>query len=352
MTPVSIFKRLIRLAAWATPHIQRWYREYNVNRSEGERHLAVGNFAEAEKYLVLASADAQRRRSSIERRVEIQLQLAEARRGQGKLEDAERTALDAVEQSGEKGAIYARCLETLSSIYVDQGRLSEALEASQQAFEISRISKTVEPTALAQRCHKLALVQQRAGNHAAARASFREAMQLYERAFGANHPETASRLTDLGAALQSEGSHREALLCLQRALKIHQTTLGPDCPEATRDMVQIALVHHANGDLEEAAQQYERALRFKEKQLGGDPRELASLLSSAGELYLTMGRHTRAQELLQQAASLLQRHPEALAKAPDVLGKVYEETGRGKEANLCYEQAQSAREKATAAQST
>ena len=348
MSPVSIFKKLIRLAAWATPHIQRWHREYNVNRTEGERHLKAGNFSEAEKYLLLAYDDAERRRSGVGRRVELLLQLAEARRKQGRLDDALATAEEAGEEAkskGERSSLYAQCLDALSAIYADKGRRAEASEAASQALQIARGLRPANPGLVAQRCRQLAVLQQRNGDSAGAKALLEESIKLYEQAYGPDHPETASRMTELGATLGAEGSHVEALLCLHRALKIHQEMLGPDSPEAVQDLLHIALACHAKGDLEEAARQYERTLRFKEMQVGADKEELLSLLSNMADLYVDLGRYTRAQELLYQTTCLLGRDPQRLAEALEKLGRLYEANSRPADAQKCYARASAERER-------
>lgn len=350
MSPVSIFKKLIRLAAWATPHIQRWYREYNVNRTEGERHLKAGNYSEAEKYLLLAAADAEQRHSARGRRIEIQLQLAEALRKQGKLAEAYETAMEAAEQARSKGELYAQCLDRLTAIYSDQGRLPEATEAAGQALQIARAAKPAHPSLVAERCRQLAFLQKQAGDVAGSKKLLEESIQLYEQAFGPEHPETASRMAELGATLGSEGGHAEALLCLNRALKIHQETLGPDSPEAVQDLLQIAMATHAKGDLEEASKEYERTLRFKEMQVGPDKEELISLLSHMADLYVAMERYSRAQELLYQTTCLLGRQPQRLVEALDKLAAVCEVTNRIADAQKYRAQAAATRQKLAAAE--
>src|SRR5580704_3024772 len=88
-----IIKISARVAAWATPKIQKWNRERNMNRSEARRHLDARNWSEAEKHLQCALQEP--RRSTADR-LELLLGLAAAQRGQAKLEAAQQTACQAI----------------------------------------------------------------------------------------------------------------------------------------------------------------------------------------------------------------------------------------------------------------
>ncbi len=88
-----IIKISVRVAAWATPKVQKWNRERNMNRVEAHRHLDARNWSEAEKHFQAALEEPRR---SVTDRLELLLGLVEAQRGQSKLEDAERTALQAI----------------------------------------------------------------------------------------------------------------------------------------------------------------------------------------------------------------------------------------------------------------
>ncbi len=340
---MSLFNTLIKVAAWITPWAQRRYRAFNANRTEAEYHLKAGNFSEAEKSLLVVYAEAERRRSLRSRKIEILVQLAEARRRQNKLAEAEATASDAMTMGG--GKPHARAMEELSKVYVDQGRFPEALELVKNAIQHAESGKP-DPLLSAQLTYSIASIESRMGDTVAARKHLQAAIQLYELAYGADHPETANRLSEFANMLASEGNHTDALACLQRAYKIHQRTAGPHSNEAVMDLQCIAQTLHDQGDLEKAAEQYEKVLRFKEKQVGVNPREYATLLLRAADLYMTMDQLPRAYELLHQSVSMLERYPEQLAEAADRLAHVYDASGRAADAEKARKRAHDARVKA------
>src|SRR5580704_5740436 len=93
LSVTRIFKIGFRVAEWATPHVQSWHRERNLNRNEAQRHLAAGNWSEAEKYFQTGLVE---RHHSTADSLELMLGLAESQRRQLKFDDAERTASSAV----------------------------------------------------------------------------------------------------------------------------------------------------------------------------------------------------------------------------------------------------------------
>src|SRR5580704_14497364 len=91
-----IVKIGVRVAEWATPHVQKWHLERNLNRVEAQRHMQAGNWSEAEKHFQLALEE--KHHSTVDK-LELRLGLAEAQRRQSKLEDAERNACLAIKIS-------------------------------------------------------------------------------------------------------------------------------------------------------------------------------------------------------------------------------------------------------------
>src|SRR5689334_2605293 len=80
MSPLAIFRSLIRFSAWVHPIVQKWRKDREKNRTEGASHLKVGNNAEAEKSLLLAMEEAEKRRTTNKYRFEVCMDLAEAQR--------------------------------------------------------------------------------------------------------------------------------------------------------------------------------------------------------------------------------------------------------------------------------
>jgi tetratricopeptide (TPR) repeat protein len=163
--------------------------------------------------------------------------------------------------------------------------------------------------------------------------AFEQAVKLSEKAFGADHVETANGLAELGALYREKGDHAEAQHCLRRALRIHRAVSGADSHEATQDLYHLAASLEESGDLEGAASEYERVLALRARQVGADRDQTADAQLRLGILYLQAGRTSQARELLTQAAPVLERQAGTqYALAVAALAQAEEDSGRPEEA--------------------
>ncbi len=209
---LRLFRLGTRFAAWATPHVREWHRKRHLNRSEGERHLQAGNHSEAEKHLTLAIAEAEQRRYSVAKRIQLQLALAEAQREQGKLMEAERSLrtaiLDAVKERD--SAMQAVCLDGLAQVLLARGDFRDAESTIQQAMSLEPSMPRPDPQATARRARQLAIARHKDGRLTDAMPAFQKALALHEQAYGAEHVETANLLSEVAAIQHDQGNHTEA----------------------------------------------------------------------------------------------------------------------------------------------
>ncbi len=68
------------------------------------------------------------------------------------------------------------------------------------------------------------------GQHRAAEAATREAIQIFRSLLGEDHPSYASSLNDLGTLYQDRGDYRRAEPLFRRSLEIYKKALGEDHP--------------------------------------------------------------------------------------------------------------------------
>src|SRR5579863_4871525 len=133
---------LINIFAWSWPRIDKWNKQRNRYTVAGEQHMQVGNYGEAEKSFELAAAEAERRGSPWTRQSTILLNLADARRKSGKLQEAEQTVRRAmalvVENGGQTGPAYGACLDRLASVFEDQGNYPQAQIALREALAVEQ----------------------------------------------------------------------------------------------------------------------------------------------------------------------------------------------------------------------
>jgi tetratricopeptide (TPR) repeat protein len=321
-------KHATRFAAWVTPHVKEWHRQRHEDRLEGERHLAAGNYSEAEKYLTTAVALAVERRSAPGKLVALRLQLAEAQRELGKFDDAERTARAALEDAGHDKQWRAVGLDALAEIQLAVGNFGEAEKTIAEAATFP-----ADAASSARRMLKLARARYEGGDRRAGFDCYAQAVELHEKAFGAEHPETGHVLAEVGALARAQGDHAAAQAQLRRALKIHETRCGADSREAAEDLAQLAGSLEESGDLEGALAQYERALQLSERRVGGNMEELAQMQARVARMYIQWGELGKARQLLAQAIPALVGRPgERLTTALETLAQLEEASGNPQEA--------------------
>jgi tetratricopeptide (TPR) repeat protein len=303
----------------------------NWNRAEGERLLKARAFGEAVHYLQMAVAEADQQHLSAPKRVRLRLQLAEAQRKHGDVEQAERTLRSGIQIAAKISdhTGYLLSLDALADVFVAQGNYAAAEQASQEGIRIETSMPHPDSMRMARRVHRLGIARFKNGGSDDALPALEKGLELHEQAYGPQHEETARVLSELGAIYRAAGHFEDAQRCLRRSLRYHQNQFGTEDSRALQDLHQLAGVLEESGDLEAAAAEYERVLYLKERILGRDPDELAGMQFSLAGLYIGWGNYPRSRELLAECIGTFKRKAgPRLAVAYETLGQVEELSGR------------------------
>ncbi len=335
MDPIfNAFRWSMQLAAWAAPRMDAWSLERGLDRVEGERQLKARNYAEAEKYLERALQEADVQRHSV-RRIQFRLELAEAQRKQGKLNEAEETVRQALELTARVSnpSGYVLCLDALAEVFHDGGNYPAMEAVLQEGVRIEAAIPHPDPMRMARRIHRLGTARHKNGRSEDAIPALEKAVKLHEEMSGEDHLDTGNLLSELGAIYRAQENHEEAQRCLRRALRIHEGALGPTSDVALHDLHHLAGSLESSGDIEQAAHLYERMLLLKERIVGGDLEELAEMQFGVAGMYIGWSNYARARELLAEAIGTFKRKKGArLAVAYETLAYVNEYSGRYLEA--------------------
>jgi hypothetical protein len=327
-----IFRLTMRVARWAEPHVKEWHRQRHFNRVEGQRHLESRNWAEAEKHLQLALTE---RRHSNKRRCELLLNLEHAQRRQRKLAEAEQSALAAMDAAGRSRgrSLLARAQDALVDVQIEQARFPEAEQSIVDILRAEHADGRPDGARVAKCYRKLGTARLKSGRNAEAMEAFRQAAEMSNRVFGAEHTETAQSFGELGMLLRQHGDHAEAQRCLRRALEIHRGASGLDSHEATQGLYHLAASLEESGDLDGAVGEFERLLALRARQVGVNPLENAETELRLAGLYLRATRTAAAKELLNHAIGVLERQGgQPLAQALELLALAEDQSGRPDEA--------------------
>jgi hypothetical protein len=318
----------IRVAAWATPHIEEWHRKRHLNRTEGERHLKARNWSEAEQHLAAALGE---RRHSKKNHSDLLLGLAAAQRGQGKLSDAEQTTRLAAGLGGDH-VTQMRTLDALMDVHLAQENYAAAQETAESILSKESGRGKPDKARLATSSRKLGTALAKAGRDVEAVTALDRAAKLFEEALGSEHLETAAALSEAGALYRLQGKHLEAQSRLRRAVEIQRAAYA-DSNEATQCLSNLAASLMESGDAAGACGEYERVLTLKERQLGVKPEETAEAQINLARIYLQAGRSPGARELLLRAVGALERKGgERYVAALELLAEAEQQAGRKSEA--------------------
>jgi len=197
------------------------------------RHLVdISRADEAEEQLLAAVALAADGGVPPLTEVEAFRSLADAQRLRGKLEEAERSAHRAVDLAdshfgvGSTPSGLARA--TLATVYSARGKREEADETFRGAIDdLGRTLGADHGTRLST-MNNFALLKMSGEEYAEAARLLAEVVEIGERIYGANHPEVANFLQNLGATLAHLDPLDDAKVPLERAAQIYRDKVAED----------------------------------------------------------------------------------------------------------------------------
>lgn len=303
--------------------------------SEGERLLALGNFAEAEQFflrLLDQIGDRSGRRMTHAR---VTFALASARYHQKKLLAAREAASATIDHlDPEKpGTELAQAEDLLATILIDLENTEEAIPHLERSLDAQLKIKPVDNGAIIQRHRRLAGILEKCGHEEKAFEHFLQASELALRECGPEHQLTGDCEAELGRYLANEGRHRDSIAHFEAALKAHLVSPGQESEEVAKDYQALATAYQAIDDLENSVLYYEKALWLRERQLGGSSADYAALLMGFAGAQSLRGRYGSAIELMQQAVGKYEgARDERLGPALESLGTVYLLSGRTEDA--------------------
>jgi tetratricopeptide (TPR) repeat protein len=162
------------------------------------------------------------------------------------------------------------------------------------------------------------------GEYEQAKLHYQRVLQIDEKALGADHPNVAMTLTNLGNVFREQGEYEQAKLHHQRALQIMEEVMGADHPNVASSLNNLGNVSREQGEYEQAKLHYQRALQIEEKALGANHPQLASSLMGLAEIALAQEQFDLARTHAERAFSILQAGevaPERLAEARFLLAR-------------------------------
>jgi len=205
---------------------------------------------------------------------------------------------------GLKAAVTADTQVELALVYRRQGRLSEAEDLYRRAIATYRDEPAAKylPVAL----HNLGQILIEQQNTKEADRLLREAIAIWEKQLGPEHPDVAAGLTSLGILLTSKNKLSEAESLLRRASDIDQKSLPPNNPQVGYDRENLAAVAVSREHYAEAQVLLEEAKAILESRLPPSHPEMGRILARLGEVHLRQGDLEQSETLYQGALTVLE----------------------------------------------
>ena len=159
-----------------------------------------------------------------------------------------------------------------------------------------------------------------------------ELIQVCERQFGSESPETAKALTNLARVIVMMGGVEKAEPPLRRAIAIQEKALHADHPDLALTLVVLGAYSEGRGDMHAAEPFYKRAFEIRKNAFGRNHELTVTVLGNLAKVALELGRLDEAEDLSRQVldakvAQFGPEHPDT-AFALTALGEVLAKKGR------------------------
>ena len=203
----------------------------------------------------------------------------------------------------------AECLVNQAELFIDQGKYDDADVLLQQALSILKSAYGSEHSDVAECLIDIAYVKAQQNKTEEAEAAYKRAIAIDSKTIGEEHPDYARAVSLLGLLYASVHNNSEAEANLKEALRIREKILPPEHPDIARSMAQLANFYkEANMGIKSEAI-YRRLIARDEKY---DPTNVAARTSDLNNLASVMqllGKAEYASELSKQAEQLRKTLP-------------------------------------------
>jgi tetratricopeptide (TPR) repeat protein len=251
---------------------------------------------------------------------------------------------------GPDDTLVAEVLHRAGEYFTGRVAYSQAAPILRDALAIWEKALGPEHPNTAASLNSLAKLLQAQGDLAGARPLFKRALAILEKAHGPEHPDTATTLNNLALLLQDQGDVAGARPLLERALAIREKALGPEHRATAASLNNLAGLLQNQGDVAGARPLFERALAIHEKALGPEHPDTAASLNNLAGLLQDQGDLAGARPLLERALAIREKalgpeHPDT-AITMNNLARVLRDTGHSNEAESLFQKAIAIGEKA------
>ncbi|KAK9850852.1 hypothetical protein MYU51_011447 [Penicillium brevicompactum] len=273
---------------------------------------------------------------------------------QGRSQEAEALYKEALESeekaSGREAKSTLDIVNNLGLLYANGGQQKDAEAMFQRALEGYEKVLGREDISTLSVSNKLASLYTDQGRYKEAEVIFKGALEVYEKAWGKEHTSTLNAVNNLGTLYRSQGRLPEAETMYEQALEGYDNARGREHTSTLNIVNNLGSVYAAQSQLQRAEIMFERALEGYEKTWGQEHTSTLNVVNNLGNIYASQDRFQEAEELFKRAIEGYEKtwgreHTSTLT-AVNNLGNLYRSQGRLHDAHLLFERALEGYEKA------
>ena len=211
---------------------------------------------------------------------------------------------------------HARALLDLGRVFIKRKSYPEALQANQQALEISQRLFGEEHESTAESYFSVGETQHQMHDYNSALQSHQRALAIRIKVLGKEHEGSAKSHRQLGVTQYAMYDYNSALQSHQRALAVRIKVFGEEHERTADSYRQLGATQYAMHDYTSALQSDQRALAIRIKVFGEEHKRTADSYSELGVTQYAMHDYT----------SSLQYHQRTLAIRIKVFGEEHKRT--------------------------
>jgi len=232
--------------------------------------------------------------------------------------------------------------QNLGDIYEKLGKFEQADSLLHTGLDVRRLVFGAESPEVAESLIELGLLRDAQGKFDDAERLVREGISIDKQKLAPNHPSTARATSALGKILEDRGSYDAAINVLQEAVKL-QMADGGSTTDLAETLTELANSHFYSGHYAASESLNQRVLAM-DRQLYGDRHpHVADDLINLGAIKYDLGHYPEAEQYDRQALDITRsfyglNHP-ATASALTILGRTLVSEGKRDEAASLLQEA-------------
>ncbi len=195
-------------------------------------------------------------------------------------------------EAPDQRALY-KVTRLLANICDSEGQTKEAITYYEKAIKAGMALGDIPHSELGTLLNNVALSYRRSGHQEAAEPCYLQALDLYEKQLGPEHPDVAAVLNNLGVFYTNERRFAEAEEMHQRALAIRRQAHPEGHSDIAQSKCNLAVVYHSRGNYKEAGALYRESLRVWEE-LPERPEDYEIVASNYADMLRSLGKARKA----------------------------------------------------------